>query len=73
MPHVNLDVLKGNTRWVWSVAYSPDGTIRLWDIATGECRKILQDNWPYRFNRSNNCHADADRGFKRKVVGERKS
>jgi WD40 repeat protein len=44
-PHVNLNVLKGNTRWVWSVAYSPDDTIRLWDIAAGECLKILQDNW----------------------------
>lgn len=47
----------GHTDWVWSVTFSPDGqilasssndqTIRLWDVQTGQCLKILQGhtNW----------------------------
>ncbi|MBI3248823.1 MAG: WD40 repeat domain-containing protein [Deltaproteobacteria bacterium] len=45
-------VLKGHTDWVWSVAFSPDGTtlasgsrddtVRLWDVAQGQQRAVLQ-------------------------------
>ena len=44
-------ILTGHTGWVWSVAVSPDGTwlasgsadktVKLWDLATGECRATL--------------------------------
>src|SRR5260221_10539173 len=47
-----LSTLEGHAREVWSVAFSPDGsilasgsvdrTIRLWDVATGGLRATLQ-------------------------------
>ncbi|ODH00372.1 hypothetical protein A4S05_33380 [Nostoc sp. KVJ20] len=46
-----LNSLKGHQKWLWSVTFSPDGkilasgsgdrTIRLWNVKTGECEKIL--------------------------------
>ncbi|WP_299491850.1 hypothetical protein [Acaryochloris sp. IP29b_bin.137] len=48
---VCLQILKGHTDWVWHVTFSPDdqmiasasddGTIRLWDAATGECLQVF--------------------------------
>lgn len=52
-----LKTLQGHTNGVWSVKFSPDGTllasgsvdqtVRLWDVATGECLNILEGhtNW----------------------------
>ena len=47
-----LKTLEGDSYWVNSVAYSPDGTkiisgsrdniIKIWDSNTGECLKILE-------------------------------
>jgi WD40 repeat protein len=49
--------LAGHTNWIWSVAFSPDGslltsgsadaTVKLWDVQTGECLKTLQPERPY--------------------------
>jgi WD40 repeat protein len=46
-----LQVLRGHTNWVFSIAYSPDerrmasasadGTVRIWDLATGACLHTL--------------------------------
>ncbi|MFW9262264.1 NB-ARC domain-containing protein [Nostoc sp. CALU 546] len=46
--------LQGHTRWIWSVAFSPDGqtlasgsddqTVKLWDVQTGECLKTLTEH-----------------------------
>ena len=45
--------LEGHENWVWSVTYRPDGqqlasastdnTIRIWDVATGECLQVIDD------------------------------
>ena len=54
-----LQVLRGHTNWVFSIAYSPDerqmastsadGTVRIWDLATGECLHILRhEHWVIR-------------------------
>uniref|UniRef100_UPI00286A070E WD40 repeat domain-containing protein n=1 Tax=Chamaesiphon sp. OTE_8_metabat_110 TaxID=2964696 RepID=UPI00286A070E len=54
-----LQVLRGHTNWVFSIAYSPDerqmasasadGTVRIWDLATGACLHILQhEHWVIR-------------------------
>ncbi len=54
-----LQVLRGHTNWVFSIAYSPDerqmastsadGTVRIWDVATGECVHILpHKHWVIR-------------------------
>ena len=52
-----LQVLKGHEHGVWTVAFSPDGktlasgsadqTVRVWDIATGECEQTFagHSNW----------------------------
>jgi WD40 repeat protein len=47
-----LVICKGHNSWVWQVAFSADSrtlvscgqdhTIRLWEVATGKCLKILQ-------------------------------
>lgn len=47
-----LKTLPGHTAWVWSVAFCPDnqtlatgsedGTIKLWNVKTGECLKTLE-------------------------------
>ncbi|MCC5633744.1 hypothetical protein LC613_40710, partial [Nostoc sphaeroides CHAB 2801] len=49
--------LQEHTDWIWSVTFSPDGqtlasgsqdgTIKLWDIRTGECLKTLRCERPY--------------------------
>ncbi|HEY9621296.1 MAG TPA: NB-ARC domain-containing protein [Crinalium sp.] len=49
--------LEGHTGWVLSIAFSPDGemlascstdgTIRFWDIETGDCLTILKVDRPY--------------------------
>lgn len=46
-----LQVLRGHTYWVWSVAFSPDGQtlasgggdccLKLWDVKTGHCLQSL--------------------------------
>ena len=50
-------VLEGHTSYVISAAYSPDGreivsaswdkTIRIWDSATGECKRVLEGHTNY--------------------------
>ena len=51
--------LGGHTNWVFSVNYSPDerrlasagadGTVRIWDVATGECVQIFpHEHWVIR-------------------------
>ncbi len=50
-----LDLLTGHTDWVSSVAFSPDGrtlasgsadgTVRLWDVATGKTIQTLNAHW----------------------------
>ncbi|MFL9449709.1 MULTISPECIES: WD40 repeat domain-containing protein [Nostocales] len=52
-----LKILQGHTNEVWSVAWSPDGctllsgstdeTMRLWDVDTGECTKVLRSDRLY--------------------------
>jgi WD40 repeat protein len=47
-----VQTLQGHTRWVQSVAFSPDGktlasgsedqTVKLWNICTGQCVQTLQ-------------------------------
>ncbi len=53
----HISTLRGHENWVCSVAFSPDGTrlvsggadrtIKLWDVATGECLQTLEghSNW----------------------------
>ncbi|MEE0948249.1 MAG: hypothetical protein U0L53_05940 [Bacteroidales bacterium] len=54
-----LKTLEGDSYWVNSVAYSPDGTkiisgsrdniIKIWDANTGQCLKILEGHsWDVR-------------------------
>lgn len=47
----NILTCKGHSNWVWSVAFSPDGTvasgsddqtIKLWDLSTGQCLHTLR-------------------------------
>ncbi|MBW4695482.1 MAG: hypothetical protein KME27_27350 [Lyngbya sp. HA4199-MV5] len=50
-PHSSLLTLTGHADWVWSIAFSPDGstlassssdrTIKLWDMQTQQCYKTL--------------------------------
>jgi WD40 repeat protein len=51
-----IQVLRGHTNWVFSSAYSPDerrmasasadGTVRIWDLTSGECLHILaHEHW----------------------------
>jgi WD40 repeat protein len=55
-----LRVLIGHTRWIFAIAFihcpvkspilassSEDKTIRLWNVETGECLKILRTPRPY--------------------------
>ncbi|MHC5755794.1 MAG: WD40 repeat domain-containing protein [Nostoc sp.] len=52
-----LNTLSGHSNWVWSVAFSQDGsilaggsedeTIRLWDMQSGTCFQILKAKRPY--------------------------
>ncbi|HAA30813.1 MAG TPA: hypothetical protein DCE56_27835, partial [Cyanobacteria bacterium UBA8553] len=49
-------ILQGHTNWVFSLTFRPDsnilasgswdGTIKLWDVLTGECLTTLRDR-PY--------------------------
>jgi WD40 repeat protein len=54
-----IQLLRGHTNWVLSIAYSPDesqmasasadGTVRIWDLATGKCLHILaHEHWVIR-------------------------
>jgi WD40 repeat protein len=54
-----LQSFQGHTNWVFTVVYSPDesrlasasadGTVRIWDVATGECLQILpHEHWVIR-------------------------
>ncbi len=58
MKHGQLcHTLLGHTNWVLSVAFNPDGqtlvsssvdgTMRIWDIRTGQCLEVLQADRPY--------------------------
>ncbi|MEO0431304.1 MAG: hypothetical protein AAF151_06375, partial [Cyanobacteria bacterium J06656_5] len=48
-----LATLNGHENLVWSVAFSPDGqtlasgssdnTIRIWDVATGDCLQVIDE------------------------------
>ncbi|NJK67561.1 MAG: hypothetical protein HC789_08455 [Microcoleus sp. CSU_2_2] len=52
-----LNTLQGHSHWVLSVAFSPkqpllasssvDGSIKIWDLKTGECLKTLRADRPY--------------------------
>jgi len=52
-----LEALDGHGSTVYSVAFNPDGTIltsgshdgviKLWDIQTGKCKKMLRSDRPY--------------------------
>ncbi|MDZ7958116.1 MAG: NB-ARC domain-containing protein [Aulosira sp. DedQUE10] len=52
-----LKTPQGHSNWIWAIAFHPhrailasgsqDETIRLWDIATGECLQILRSPRPY--------------------------
>ena len=52
-----LKTLQGHTNGIWSVTFSPDGqqlasgsedgTIKLWDVNTGDCLKTLRADRPY--------------------------
>ena len=54
-----LQLLAGHTNWIFSVTYSPDGsrlasasadgTVRIWDLATGSCLHVLPHaHWAIR-------------------------
>jgi WD40 repeat protein len=54
-----LESLVGHTNWVFTVTYSPDesrlasasadGTVRIWDVATGTCLHVLpHEHWAIR-------------------------
>ena len=52
-----MNILQGHASWVWAVAFSPDertiaggspdGTIKIWSIQTGECLFTLRSSRPY--------------------------